>query len=272
MSTDRGSPRRGAPERVTGLLVADDQPVVRAGLKQFIASQPDLRVIAEASDLASALRLAMDPEVGFVIVNISLGHDNGLDLVRVVHDRRPDLPVMVLSMHEESVFAERALRLGARGYIMKHETSEVLLGAIRHVLKGEVYVSPRVARDVLGSLLPRDEKRAARGIGDLSGRELEVFSLIGRGMSTREISQALHVSVKTVESHKLNIKAKLGVGSATKLVVRAVQWSLHADHPSSLAEPPLTDDVPLRARPARRASGLHRKVTQRPTQRPARAK
>jgi DNA-binding NarL/FixJ family response regulator len=280
MSTDRGTPRKGAPPRVTAVLVVDDQPVVRAGLRQFISSQPDLRVIAEASDLAGGLHHALDPEVGFIIVNLSLGRESGLDLVREVHDKRPDLPVMVLSIHEESLFAERALRLGARAYIMKYETSEVLLGAIRHALRGEVYVSPRVASDVLGSLLPRDERAATRGIGDLSDRELEVFTLIGRGMSTREIAQALHVSVKTVESHKLNIKAKLGVGSATKLVVRAVHWSLHAEQPPASAEEVVSqgsqggsEGEPAAQRPVRRASGMHRRVTNRPTTiRPARTK
>jgi DNA-binding NarL/FixJ family response regulator len=258
---------------VTAVLVVDDQPVVRAGLRQFISSQPDLRVTAEASDLTGGLQLALDPEIGFVIVNLSLGRDSGLDLVRELHEKRPDLPVMVLSIHEESLFAERALRLGARAYIMKYETSDVLLGAIRHALRGEVYVSPRVASDVLGSLLPRDERAATRGIGDLSDRELEVFTLIGRGMSTREIAQALHVSVKTVESHKLNIKAKLGVGSATKLVVRAVHWSLHAEQPAATLEEALPEGEPAPQRPVRRASGLHRRVANRPTTiRPARTK
>jgi len=232
MPTDERSRSKPTDERGTGVLVVDDHPLVREGLKKIIGSQSELRVVAEASDLASARRAAADASVGLVVVDISLGRDNGLDLVRELHVGKPHLPVIVVSMHDETVFAERALRLGARAYVMKSEPPDVLLAAIRRVLEGEIHVSPRVARDVLRGLRPRDDVPSKSGMSALSDREREVFGLIGRGMSTREIAHALHVSVKTVESHKANIKTKLGVDSATKLVVYAVQWALHGDPPS----------------------------------------
>jgi DNA-binding NarL/FixJ family response regulator len=205
----------------------DDHPIVRQGLALFIEREPDLMVCGEAEDATSALQAIRDAAPDFVILDISLNGPDGLELLKTLRVRYPNLPALVLSMHDESVYAERALRAGANGYIMKQEAADKVITAIRHILGGDVYLSDRLTKQMLqqfvnGSISPRDP------LAKLSDRELEVFRLIGAGHGTRQIADELHVSAKTVESYQAHIKEKLALRNARELVQYAVEWSLNA--------------------------------------------
>lgn len=210
-----------APVRI---LVVDDHPIVRLGLRQMLSAEPDLSVCGEAETAEAALRLVQASKVDFAIVDLSLGTVNGLELVRQLHNDRPDLPVLVLSMHDEALFAERALRAGARGYITKQQAIDGLVGAIRHVLAGKIYVTARVSQQVLEGLGRRGPASGGH-LGGLTDREFEVFEMIGRGLGTAEIADRLHVSVKTIETYRSNIKTKLNLKDATELVRYATSWT-----------------------------------------------
>ncbi|MGB6449302.1 MAG: response regulator transcription factor [Steroidobacteraceae bacterium] len=216
-------PRRaGAARRV---LIVDDHPIVRQGLRRMIDPEPDLLVCGEAQserEARAAIR-ALDPDA--VIVDISLVQGDGLELVRDVHAQRPDLPMLVLSMHDEAIYAGRLLAAGASGYIMKHAASEQLLIALRRVLDGETYVSEALTNKVV----PRREGEARAGaaydpVERLSNRELQVLSLIGRGLSSREAADMLGVSIKTVESHRQSLKRKLNLLSNVQLLQYSINW------------------------------------------------
>jgi DNA-binding NarL/FixJ family response regulator len=203
----------------------DDHPIVRQGLALFIEREPDLMVCGEAEDATSALQAIQESTPDFVILDISLDGRDGLELLKTLRVGHPNLPVLVLSMHDESVYAERSLRVGANGYIMKHEAADKVITAIRQILGGDVYLSDRLTKRMLqqfvnGSISPRDP------LAKLSDRELEVFRLIGAGHGTRQIADELHVSAKTVESYQAHIKEKLALHNARELVQHAVEWSL----------------------------------------------
>jgi len=208
------------------ILVVDDHPIVRQGLSQLINQEDDLIVCGAVKDASSALDAIAEARPDLVIVDISLEGPDGLDLLKAVRLRDPTLPVLILSMHDESLYAERALRAGARGYIMKHAATEGLLEAIRRILCGDIYVSDSVASLVLrhfagaGRAAPVDRAR----FEDLTDRELEVFRMIGKGHATREIAESLHISIKTVESYQAHIKEKMSLKNSRELVQRAVQW------------------------------------------------
>jgi DNA-binding NarL/FixJ family response regulator len=209
------------------VFLVDDHPIVRQGLALFIEREPDLMVCGEAEDATSALQAIRDSSPDFVILDISLNGPDGLELLKTLRVRYPNLPALVLSMHDESVYAERALRAGANGYIMKQEAADKVITAIRHILGGDVYLSDRLTKQMLqqfvnGSISPRDP------LAKLSDRELEVFRLIGAGHGTRQIADELHVSTKTVESYQAHIKEKLALRNARELVQYAVEWSLNA--------------------------------------------
>jgi DNA-binding NarL/FixJ family response regulator len=209
------------------VFLVDDHPIVRQGLALFIEREPDLMVCGEAEDATSALQAIRDSAPDFVILDISLNGPDGLELLKTLRVRYPNLPALVLSMHDESVYAERALRAGANGYIMKQEAADKVITAIRHILGGDVYLSDRLTKQMLqqfvnGSISPRDP------LAKLSDRELEVFRLIGAGHGTRQIADELHVSTKTVESYQAHIKEKLALRNARELVQYAVEWSLNA--------------------------------------------
>jgi len=204
----------------------DDHPIVRQGLALFIEREPDLMVCGEAEDATSALQAIRESTPDFVILDISLDGRDGLELLKTLRVRHPSLPVLVLSMHDESVYAERSLRAGANGYIMKQEAADKVITAIRQILGGDVYLSDRLTKRMLqqfvnGSISPRDP------LAKLSDRELEVFRLIGAGHGTRQIADELHVSTKTVESYQAHIKEKLALRNARELVQHAVEWSLN---------------------------------------------
>jgi DNA-binding NarL/FixJ family response regulator len=197
---------------------------MRFGLAQLIAAEPDLRVCGEADSVVDAVRAAAALDPDLVLVDLSLKDRSGLSLLRMLRETTPDAVLLMVSVHDEALFAERALRAGARGYVMKDETAATLVEAIRQVLGGRVFVSDRVAQTLLRQL-GHDVPPPGARLATLTDRELEVFELIGRGLSTAAIAARLGVSVKTVETHRTSIKTKLGL-DATALLRYAVAWSL----------------------------------------------
>ncbi len=216
----------GALNAARRVLVVDDHPIVREGIAQLLGGQADLCMAGAAASAAAARTAVRDLQPDVVVVDISLGRESGLDLVRDLTGEQPGLPILVLSMHDEEIYARRALRAGARGYIMKHEGADLLLQAIRTVLAGDVFVSQRITASLLRTLSTGAAEPAGGGgpVAELTDRELQVYKLIGEGLSTHDIARALHLSSKTVESHRLRIKQKLGLASAAALVAHAAQW------------------------------------------------
>ena len=212
------------------VLLVEDHPIVRQGLAQLISDEPDLQVCAQADDTQEALRLVAETSPDIAVVDISLKDRSGLDVIKEMHAIKPGLMVLVLSMHDEKLQAERALRAGARGYIMKQEATDKVLTAIRRVLAGDIYLSDRMATHMLHALV--DTKKAAANklspLQTLTNRELEIFTLIGHGLGPREIASKFGLSVKTVEAHREHIKSKLNVKSANELIRHAMQYVM--DH------------------------------------------
>lgn len=205
------------------ILIVDDHPMMRDGLRQLIANEPDLEVIGEADDAPAALRAAEELKPDIAIVDITLRESNGLELIKDLQIRAPKIAVLVLSMHDESLYAERVLRAGGRGYIMKQEGGRKIIEGIRRVLAGGAFVSDTVSARILDSFSGRNHNKPS-GVESLTDREFEVFQLIGQGLSTSEMADKLHVSVKTIEVHRVNIKTKLGVPTAPELIRFAVRW------------------------------------------------
>jgi DNA-binding NarL/FixJ family response regulator len=191
--------------------------------------EPDLMVCGEAEEATGALQAIVAANPDFLIVDISLSGPDGLDLLKSIRARYPSLPVLILSMHDETIYAERALRAGANGYIMKQEATERVLVAVRQILTQKVYVSDRIANRMLQQYIRGSVSERQSPIAELSDRELEVFRLIGEGHSTRMIAEELHLSVKTVESYQAHIKGKLSLKNGRELVQRAIQWTISED-------------------------------------------
>ena len=206
------------------ILIVDDHPILRKGLSMLINQEPDLVVDGEAEDARKALEAIETIRPDMVIVDISLPDIDGVELLKSIKLRYGDLPTLVVSMHDESLFAERALRAGARGYVMKQEALDNVLVAIRRVLAGEIFVSNKIATKMLERMVDSDSKTVTSPIDLLSDRELTVFRLIGQGQTTRQIAEKLHLSVKTVESYRSHIKDKLKLGGGTDLLKCAIQW------------------------------------------------
>jgi DNA-binding NarL/FixJ family response regulator len=206
------------------ILIVDDHPFMRAGLAQLIDKQPDLQVCGEAGDPGEALRQIGQLPVDLVLTDITMPGRSGIEFIKDVQAVHPKLAMLVVSMHDEVIYAERVLRAGARGYIMKEAGGENLLFAIRQVLNGQVYVSPRVSAKILDDLSSRKPRGSSSPIEKLSDREFEVFQLVGHGKTTREIAKQLGLSPKTVDVHRANIKEKLSLKDATALVRHAVRW------------------------------------------------
>lgn len=207
------------------ILLVDDHPLMRQGIGQLIDGEPDLMVCGEAEDRVGALAAVAATKPDLVVVDISLRGDSGLDLIKDLRVRWPGLLSLVLSMHDESLYAERALRAGARGYIMKREASEKVLDAIRRVLEGAVFVSGNVAAGILDRISGHPVSGAKTGLEALSDREMEVMLLIGKGHGSQQIARQLHLSVKTIETHRANIKAKLNLATSNELLQRAIRWA-----------------------------------------------
>ena len=211
------------------VFLVDDHPIVRQGLTLLINQEPDLIVCGEAEAAWSvpAALATLNPDI--LIVDLSLNGPDGIDLLKSIRATDVELPILVLSMHDEAIYAERALRAGANGYIMKQEATERVLVAIRRILHHEYYVSDRIANTMLQQLVSKPVHARESLIAALSDRELEVFRLIGDGHGTREIAEQLHLSVKTVESYQAHIKDKLSLPSARALMQRAIEWRLSSD-------------------------------------------
>lgn len=207
------------------ILIIDDHPLLRKGLAALINQESDLFVVAEAPDAERGLELLAANRFDMATVDISLPGSDGIELVKTIKQRHGELPVLVLSMHDEVLFAERALRAGARGFIMKQEAADCILRAIRRVLEGQIYVSERIATRMLKKLVGGDNESGACSLDCLTDRELTIFRLIGKGYGTRQIAEELHLSIKTVESHRAHIKDKLEISSGTELVRCACVWS-----------------------------------------------
>ena len=203
------------------VLVVDDHPIIRHGVCQTLGLEPDLQVVAEASSATEALDALRTFSADLAVIDVSLNGTNGIELIKQIRNEHPRLPILVLSMHDESLYALRAVRAGAGGYIMKREAPDLLLTAVRKVLGGEVYLSPALERRARPAEEPAP---AANPIDTLSDRELEVLDLVGQGHHTRDIAQRLALSAKTIETHRLNMKDKLGLKTAPELIRYAVNW------------------------------------------------
>jgi DNA-binding NarL/FixJ family response regulator len=208
------------------VFVVDDHPIVRQGLALMINREADLMVCGEAEEAQAALAVFEELKPDVLVVDISLPGPDGIDLVKAIRARNTRVPVLVLSMHDESIYAERALRAGANGYIMKQEATERVLIAIRRILKGEVYLSDSAASRMVNQYVRKAAGASPSPVSVLSDRELEVFRLIGQGHGTREIADTLHLSVKTVETYQTHIKDKLSLRNARELVQHAIEWNL----------------------------------------------
>jgi DNA-binding NarL/FixJ family response regulator len=207
------------------ILIVDDHPITREGLANLIRQTGDLSVCGEAADAAQAISILLSSKPDLVLADISLPGRSGIDLIKDVHASNPKLPVMVLTMHDEALYAERALRAGARGYMMKQVSGDRLLHGIREVLSGKICVSSAASGDIMKKLLSRNIHGTHGPNLKLSDREFEVFRLLGEGYSTGQIGERLSLSPKTVESHRKNIKAKLEIKTSSQLVSFAARWS-----------------------------------------------
>ncbi len=225
MKLPSGVPPSTRTAGVRRVLIVDDHPIVRQGLRRMIESEPDLAVCGEAQSEREARAAIRELRPDVVIVDISLAQGDGLELVRDVHAQYPDLPMLVLSMHDELIYGERLLAAGASGYIMKQAASDQLLVALRQVLDGGVYLSESLSANLART---RGEGAAGAPVGDpidrLSNRELQVLSLIGRGFSSREAADTLGLSVKTVETHRQSLKRKLNLATNAQLLQYAINW------------------------------------------------
>jgi DNA-binding NarL/FixJ family response regulator len=217
------SERRAVKRRI---FLVDDHPIVRQGLALLINRESDLAVCGDAEEASSALRQIEELKPDLVVVDISLNGPDGLDLLKNIRGRDQNLPVLILSMMDELLYAERGLRAGANGYIMKQQATEQVLVAIRRILGGEVYVSERMADKMLHLFVGGSPAEQSSPVADLTDRELEVFRLIGEGHGTRQIADELHLSIKTVESYQAHIKEKLLLKNGRELVQRAIQWNV----------------------------------------------
>lgn len=206
------------------ILVVDDHPLVRKGVRALLASEPDLVVVAEASNRSETLDVLRKQKIDLVILDISLEGSDGIEITKAIRAEFGPLAILVVSMHDETLYAERALRAGANGYSMKDELADNIVKAIRQVLEGKIYVSDNVRQKVLRDLTDHRTPVSTSPIERLSDRELEVFRRIGEGLGTRQIADELHLSIKTIETYRAHIKEKLSLGTASELTRSAVSW------------------------------------------------
>ena len=209
------------------VLVVDDHPLMRQGLALLINQQQDMQVCGEAEEAQAAMQAIAQLRPDIMILDISLKGPDGIEILKNIRASDPDLPVLVLSMHDEAIYAERALRARANGYIMKQEATEKVLVAVRRILSGEVYLSERMSNKMLQQYIGGAPNMIQSRIASLSDRELEVFRRIGEGRATREIAEELHLSVKTVETYQAHIKEKLALRSGRELIQHAIQWKIN---------------------------------------------
>jgi DNA-binding NarL/FixJ family response regulator len=213
-------------KRPIRIMIVDDHPIVRQGMALLIGKSPSMEICAEADGMSEAIQRFIQTQPDLVIADISLNDGSGIELIKEIVAIKHDCRILVSSMHDESLFAERALRAGAMGYISKEEATETVIDAIQQVLRGKIYLSPRMTERMLSRALGAGDELTSSPIDGLSDRELEVFELIGHGITTRQIAAKLDLSPKTVETYRENIKTKLNLSNATELTRHAVQWVL----------------------------------------------
>jgi len=204
------------------ILLVEDHPMFREQLAQLINKEPGMKVCGEADNIHDALRLIEEEKPDVAIVDLTLKGPSGLELIKNLKAKELETPILVLSMHDESLYAERVLKAGARGYITKNEVSKEVMTAICAVLRGEIYLPARIASRILESVAIG--RKNGNGVGQLTDRELEVFEMIGRGRSTREISTCLHLGISTVDTYRARIKAKLNLENSSQLHHEAIRW------------------------------------------------
>jgi DNA-binding NarL/FixJ family response regulator len=222
MANKKASKPSEAPSKK--VFIVDDHPVFRDGLVRIVEQLPGLKVCGEADNAKQAFEDIMSLNPDLVLMDISLPGKSGLELLQDVHAVKPELPVLVVSMHDESLYAERVLRAGGRGYIMKQEGPELMMQAILKVLNGQVYASERTAASILDALSRPRTFAGTSIVGKLTNRELEILRLIGQGKDNHQIAQELHISLKTVDTHRGHVKEKLGLKNGTELIHYAVRW------------------------------------------------
>ena len=206
------------------VFLVDDHAMFREGLRQLIEREPGIVVCGDAADAAAALTGIAAATPDLVIVDISLGGTSGIDLIKAIKKEYEDLPVLVVSMHEESLYAERALRAGAMGYVMKHEPSQTVKAAIRKVLGGDLHLSEKMASSMVGKFMRGATEQPASPLEALSDRELEVFRMLGQGKAVRVIAEDMNVTIPTINSFRNRIKDKLQLKTSTEVMLRAIQW------------------------------------------------
>jgi len=214
----------------TTILLVDDHPLIRRGVMDLINSEPDLEICGEAATMQEAMAEAAKQKPKLAIVDVSLDGNNGIELMKNMVSRWPSMPLLAYSMHDESIYAERALRAGAKGYVMKQAPPETLLAAIRQVVRGKIFLSDEISDRLLGKLVGATNIAAAVAspIDKLSDRELEVLQLLGKGMGTAQIAEKLCLSVKTIETYREHLKQKLNLASGQELLRYAIEWSLNS--------------------------------------------
>ncbi|HWD20773.1 MAG TPA: response regulator transcription factor [Verrucomicrobiae bacterium] len=208
------------------ILIVDDHPLFREGLSQMIERNAEWKVCGEASDAAEAHRLVRELQPDLVIIDISLGASSGIDLIKSLKAQDDDLPILVISMHDETLFAERAMRAKAMGYVMKHEPAKTVQAAIAKVLSGNIYLSEKMSSAMLSKFMLGKEDEPGSAIESLSDRELEVFRMLGQGKGTRQIAKELNLSIATINSFRARIKEKLSLKSSSELVLHAMRHCL----------------------------------------------
>ncbi len=207
------------------VLVVDDHAIVRQGLRALLEAEPDMTLCGEAEDAAAALELVEKTKPDIVVTDIGLQGMSGLDLIKNLKLRHPAIPILAISMHDESVYAERAIRSGAKGYLMKKESAQKVIDAMRRILSGKLYLSQAVSESILGQVAGLDNLSEGDLVQRLSDRELQVFQMIGNGQKSGEIAEVLNLGVKTVESYKEQIKIKLNLPTASALAQYAIEWT-----------------------------------------------
>lgn len=212
------------PEHIRSIFVVDDHPLTRAGIRESIDVHASLTLIGESDNADDTLEKVQKLKPDLLIVDLTLRGRSGLELIKDLRKVQPELEILVFSMHEETFYAERVLRAGARGYVMKSEGAKQLIGAIQTILNGEVHVSDLVASNLLNNLTGRQPKTSSSPVSHLTDRELEVLALVGKARESREIAKLLSMSVKTVEAHRASIRQKLDIKTRAELVRFAVLW------------------------------------------------
>lgn len=220
-----------ADSKKNTILIVDDHPLVRKGIRSLLEQEADFEVAGEASSRAEVLETIRKKLPTLILLDISLQGSDGIEVTKAIRSEFEQVPILIVSMHDESLYAERALRAGANGYIMKQEMAENVIKAIRQVLQGKIYVSDNMRQKVLRDLTQPHADIKTTPMERLSDRELEVFRLIGEGRGTREIAETLHLSIKTIETYRAHIKEKLSIKSAAELARSAVNWVENARSP-----------------------------------------